>query len=212
MKEGTRVAFTVALAPSTAAVPDVVGKTGDEAAEIIKKAGFSYDSTATYDDNVAEGKVISQSYAAGTQLQLGSTISVSISLGPKPVENVKVPNVVTYSWADATAALQSAGLAARYTGDPAGVVVSQDIKAGTEVAPNTLVTVTLASDTKMVKVPDLVGMSVTSAEEATDKIGLVLKMDGAGAHGTVVEQWPEAGTKVEIRSTVYVEIDTSEFE
>ena len=212
VKEGTRVAFTVALAPSTAAVPDVVGKTGDEAAEIIKKAGFSYDSTATYDDNVAEGKVISQSYAAGTQLQLGSTISVSISLGPKPVENVKVPNVVTYSWADAKAALQSAGLAARYTGDPAGVVVSQDIKAGTEVAPNTLVTVTLASETKMVKVPNLVGMSVTSAEEATDKIGLVLKMDGAGAHGTVVEQWPEAGTKVEVRSTVYVEIDTSEFE
>ena len=100
-------------------------------------------------------------------------------------------------------------MSARYTGDPAGVVVAQDIKAGTMVAPHTLVTVTLASPVEMVKVPNLVGMSVTSAENATDAVGLAL--DVTSWHGVITDQWPAAGTQVEVRTTVHATVDDSEF-
>ena len=145
VKEGTKVAFTVALAPSEATVPDVVGKTQDDAKQAITDAKLGFDHTSAYSDTVDEGKVISQSVAAGSKVKSGTTVSVVVSLGAKPVSDVKVPDVMTYSWQDAEAALLSAGLKARYTGDPNGHVVSQDVAAGTMVAPGTLVTVSLDS-------------------------------------------------------------------
>ena len=98
--------------------------------------------------------------------------------------SLRVPDVTSYSWSDTQATLQSAGLAARYTGDPAGVVVSQDVAAGTKVAPNTLVTVTLSSPSQMVEVPNLVGMSVSAAEAATDAVGLGLDAHRRLGHGS----------------------------
>ena len=144
VKEGTKVAFTVALAPAESTVPYVVGKTQDDAKAAITDAKLGYDHTTAYSDSVAEGTVISQSIGAGSKVKSGTTVSVVVSLGAKPVSDVKVPDVATYSWQDAEAALLSAGLKARYTGDPNGYVVSQDVAAGTMVAPGTLVTVSLA--------------------------------------------------------------------
>ena len=139
VKEGTKVAYTVALSPTETTVPGVIGMTRDDAKAAITNAKLSFDSTTAYSDSVEEGKVMGQSIAANTQVKQGTEVSVTVSLGPKPTQDVTVPDVTSYSWSDAQATLQSAGLAARYTGDPAGVVVSQDVAAGTKVAPNTLV-------------------------------------------------------------------------
>ncbi|MDO5709135.1 MAG: PASTA domain-containing protein [Coriobacteriales bacterium] len=211
VKEGTKVLFTVAIAPSEVEVPDVKGRTRDEAKDILVKARLGFDYTTAYDEKVAEGKVISQSINPKSKVKAGTTVSVTVSLGAKPASNVKVPDVRTYNWTDAEKALRSAGLSARYTGDPAGTVTSQDVAPGTSVAPNTVVTVTLSSPAKTVKVPDLVGLSVTSAEIATDEAGLGLDVGGK-FHGTVVDQWPAAGTEVEPRTTIHVTIDSSEFD
>ena len=211
VKEGTQVAFTVALAPAMVQVPDVVGKTRDEASATISDAQLGFDSTTAYNDDVEEGRVISQSIGAGTSVKAGTTVSVQVSLGSKPADDVAVPDVTTFSWSDAENALTSAGLQARYTGDPAGKVVSQDVAPGTMVEQGTLVTVTLASPAETVTVPDLVGESVMSAEDLTDSLGLALDITGDENHGTVVDQWPAAGTQVETRSTVHITVDDSDF-
>ncbi len=144
-KEGDKVAFTVALAPAQVTVPNVVGKVRDDAKDIITREKLGFDYTTAHNDSVPEGVVVSQSVAAGSQVVSGTTVSVVVSLGPTPQSDVKVPDVMTYPWKDAEAALTSAGLQARYTGDPSGTVVAQDIPAGTEVAQGTLVTVSLAT-------------------------------------------------------------------
>lgn len=144
-KEGDKIAFTVATAPAEATVPNVVGKVRDDAKAQITNAKLGFDYTTAYNDSVPEGVVISQSIAGGTKVKSGTTVSVVVSLGAKPASDVKVPDVMTYSWKDAEAALTSAGLKARYTGNPNGSVVAQDVAAGTMVAPGTLVTVTLQS-------------------------------------------------------------------
>jgi len=210
VKEGTRVAFTVAMAPDQVAVPDVTGMMFEDAKASLSNANLGFDYTVAYNDNVPENRVITQSIAAGTMVASGTTVSVAISLGPTPQADVKVPDVTTYSWSDAEIALTSAGLQARYTGDPAGVVVSQDVAPGTMVAPGTLVTVTLGKP-GMVTVPDLVGMSVTSAEIATDQLDLALDIEGGSQHGTVTKQWPEAGKQIPVRSTVHIFVDDSDF-
>lgn len=212
VQEGTKVVYTVATAPAQtkATVPNVVGKSRDEAKAAITQANLGFDYTEAYSDKVAKDRVITQSVAAGSKVTPGTTVSVTVSLGAKPAANVRVPNVISYTWTDAEGALRSAGLTARYTGDPAGIVVAQDIVAGTEVAPYTLVTLTLARPVQLVAVPDLVGLSVTSAEIATDDLGLSLDIDG-GFHGTVADQWPSAGTMVEQGTVVRVVIDSSDF-
>ena len=210
VKEGARVAFTVALAPAEVTVPNVVGMKLEDAKAAIAKANLGFDYTVAYNKDVAANTVASQSIAADSKVKAGTVVSVSVSLGAEPASNVKVPDVTTYSWTDAEKALTSAGLNARYTGDPAGVVVSQDIAAGTEVAPGSLVTVTLGGPSTMVEVPNLIGMSPTSAENATDEVGLGLDITG-GQHGTVIDQWPAAGTQVVSRTTVHITVDDSEF-
>jgi beta-lactam-binding protein with PASTA domain len=70
----------------------------------------------------------------------GSTVTVSISLGPQPVA---IPNVVGQSVAAATAALQAAGLKPAGPYGPAGstTVLSLDPPAGTTVLPGTTVNI-----------------------------------------------------------------------
>ena len=143
VKEGEKIAFTVALAPSQVEVPDVVGKTRDEAKQAINDMNLNFENTVEYNNDVENGRVISQNVAAGTKVAKGSLISVVVSLGAEPTQDVQVPDVVNMTWADAKSKLESAGLQASYTGDADGDVVSQDIAAGTMVAPNTTVTVTL---------------------------------------------------------------------
>ena len=204
VKEGTKIAFTVALAPAETKVPNVVGLSHDDAKKAITDAKLGFDSTTAYSDTVAEGVVISQSIPADTQVRQGTNLVVNISLGPKPQQDVTVPDVMSYSWTEAQSTMSSAGLAVRYTGDPAGVVVAQDIAPGTKVAPNSLVTVTLSVPVHYVDVPNLVGMSVSAAEAATDSLNLVL--DASNHDGTVTDQWPAAGTQVEERTTISVTV------
>ena len=207
---GSSVAFTVAIAPAQVSVPNVVGQMQADAKTAIEHVQLGFDYTVAYNDSVEKGRVISQSVAPGTRAQAGTIVTVTVSLGAAPTENVEVPNVVGYSWSDAEKAVRSAGLAVRYTGDPAGIMVSQDIAAGTQVAKNTLVTVSLSQPKQTVEVPNLIGMSVTSAEAATDNLNLVLDTSGA-THGTITDQWPAAGTIVDERTTVNVTVDASDF-
>ena len=204
--EGTRVSYTVALAPTEVVVPDVTGKSKDDAKKALVDAGLSFDFTVAYDDTVPEGQVISQSIAAGKKVNAGTTVSVVVSLGKKPVDNVKVPDVTSYSWSDAEKALESAGLVAHYTGDPSGVVTAQDVAAGTMVAPNTIVTVTLTVPIQTVAVPDLSNMTLSEAETATDNLGLALDYSG-DPNGVITSQSPDAGTTVDVGTTVNVTLE-----
>lgn len=209
VKEGTKIAFTIAVAPAQSTVPNVVGLTEAEARAAFDKAKLGFDYAVAYNDKVEKGKVIAQSIAGGTNVRQGTTVSVTVSLGAKPVDDVEVPNVISFSWSDAEAALRSAGLAARYTGDPAGTVVAQDIVAGTKVAPNTLVTVQLVAPTPMVTVPNLIGLTVPEAEKITDALKLGLDINVI-AEGLITDQWPEAGTEVEERTVISVAVNTKE--
>ena len=83
-KKGSTVTLVVSQGKEAVAVPDVYNKTQDEAKAALTAAGLTVTSTTTdYSDTVEEGKVISQSIAAGKYVDAGTNISLVISLGKK---------------------------------------------------------------------------------------------------------------------------------
>jgi serine/threonine protein kinase/beta-lactam-binding protein with PASTA domain len=104
----------VTLVVSAGALPDLVGKTRDDA----RAALAAIDLTVSDDleqqsnhDTVPEGTVIGL-VDTGAPVRPGEQVGLNVSSGPAPVA---VPEIVGMSWTDAKAALEAAGL--RYAFD-----------------------------------------------------------------------------------------------
>jgi serine/threonine-protein kinase len=97
----------VFLLVSAGAVPDVAGKSVDDAAAALKAVGLAATpGDQVYSDTVAQGLVI-QGTATTDPVRPGDTISLQISRGPEPVT---VPDVKGMSWPQARDALKELGL------------------------------------------------------------------------------------------------------
>lgn len=88
-KKGDTVTITISQGKEPAVVPKVVGMTEEDAKAALTNVGLTGVTTASiYDSDAAAGYVISQSVDANTQLAAGSTVNLTVSLGPEPVEDV----------------------------------------------------------------------------------------------------------------------------
>lgn len=128
-------------------VPSVIGKTKSSAKSTLESAGFSVTfEYGDYNDSVAADVVTAQSPSAKNKAAKGSTVTVTLSPGQKPIT---VPNVVGASQSHAESALAGAGLKYTYADSqysdtvPAGNVISQT-KSGETVAAGTTITLTLS--------------------------------------------------------------------
>lgn len=128
-------------------VPSVIGKTKSSAKSTLESAGFSVTfEYGDYNNSVAADVVTAQSPSAKKQAAKGSTVTVTLSPGQKPIT---VPNVVGASQSQAESALAGAGLKYTYADSQysdtvaAGNVISQT-KSGETVAAGTTITLTLS--------------------------------------------------------------------
>lgn len=128
-------------------IPSVIGKTKSSAKSTLESAGFSVTfEYGDYNDSVAADVVTAQSPSAKKQAAKGSTVTVTLSPGQKPIT---VPNVVGASQSQAESTLAGAGLKYTYADSQysdtvaAGNVISQT-KSGETVAAGTTITLTLS--------------------------------------------------------------------
>lgn len=128
-------------------IPSVIGKTKSSAKSTLESAGFSVTfEYGDYNNSVAADVVTAQSPSAKKQAAKGSTVTVTLSPGQKPIT---VPNVLGASQSQAESALAGAGLKYTYADSqysdtvPAGNVISQT-KSGETVAAGTTITLTLS--------------------------------------------------------------------
>lgn len=84
IEEGNTISVVISKGVEQVKVPNIEGKTLGEAEKALKKAKLKVDSTRTYSDSVSEGKVISQSIAAGKTVDKNKTVTLTVSLGEKP--------------------------------------------------------------------------------------------------------------------------------
>lgn len=108
---GTRLprgdVVNVTLAEAKPQVPNVVGRTVEEAGKLLEEKGFKLQLGVTKPDStVPPGQVITQAPPSGTALTKGQIITVDVSGG---LDTVEVPNVVGLNFKAAKEKLEKAG-------------------------------------------------------------------------------------------------------
>ncbi len=130
-------------------VPDVTGMDESSATVTIRALGLYVSVSYTYSSQVPEGMVIGQSPSAGTNVNSGSTVAITVSRGVAP--EVTIPNVVGMGETAAKDRLASSGFSYRVvyrpTPDPSqqGVVISQFPGGGVSAPPGSQVIIEVGS-------------------------------------------------------------------
>lgn len=197
-------------------VPDVTGKTLDEATTEIQKAGFDLGQVDyKFDESIPEDTVISQTPRQNTKQEKGSKISLTVSQG---IEQVTVPNLKNMSQSEARSALQKEGLTieigeAESSDDVAeNRVAGQTPAALTKVAKGSSVTIHLSSGKEKVEVPSVVDALEGTATATLQNAGFKVKVDYQNSstvgEGQVIKQTPEAGQQASKDSTVSIVVSS----
>ena len=139
-------------------VPDVTGKTYEEAQKELNKYDLGIHKSTAPSDTVAKGKIISQDPADGKKVKKHTTVNVVISSGEE-AKMTTIPSVVGLAEADAEKALQAKNLVVK-KGDPVysddveqGEVVSVSPSEGAEVKEGTTVTLVISRQ-KFLNLPE----------------------------------------------------------
>jgi eukaryotic-like serine/threonine-protein kinase len=135
VERDTRVTLFVSTGPEQVTVPEVIGLSSASAETTLAAEGFGV-AVQEQESEENEGEVIAQSPGGGSQVDRGTTVTITVSTG---IEQVDVPNVIGLSPRDAEGQIQSAGLtpvrSERTVTDPdqGGIVIDQRPGAGVEL-------------------------------------------------------------------------------
>jgi serine/threonine-protein kinase len=142
--KGSTVVLNVSKGVQMVAVPDVLFQSQSSAVAELEDAGLKV-SVQEVESDEGKGLVVGQSAEPGTEVEVGTTVTISVSLGPPPV--VTVPSVLGLDAESARATLEEAGLSVEVVEEPVllpgndGLVLQQDPGPGAEVEPESTVTI-----------------------------------------------------------------------
>lgn len=147
----TEIIIKVSKGPEKINVPEVTGKSENDAKAELTAAGLTVSSVETeYNESVESGKVISQDPKGGKKVESGTSVKLVVSLGKKPEEKISVPSVVGTSESTARQMISSAGLSVSGTSYewsssvPAGSVISCNPGVGSSVSKGTGVSLVIS--------------------------------------------------------------------
>jgi beta-lactam-binding protein with PASTA domain len=143
VETGSQVTITVGTGPSTVKVPSVYGNTPDQATGILADYELELGTVSKdYTSEVAEGQIFYQDPAQGESIEPGSSVAVTVSLGPQQVE---VPEVFGLTLAEAEDVVANAGFYYNVVevedNEPEGTALSTEPGAGALLEPGATVTI-----------------------------------------------------------------------
>ncbi len=146
---GTTVILTVS-ADEGVEVPDVLGKTREEAEEILTEAGFEVTVTEAASEKIEEGCVISQTPEPAVLAEHGSTVAITVSTGPDLEGKVQMIDLTGLSEEAARSMLSQMGLTVgtvrtviTMNNSEIGKVIGQSVLKSTYVDEGTAVDLTI---------------------------------------------------------------------
>ncbi|MDH6678169.1 serine/threonine protein kinase/beta-lactam-binding protein with PASTA domain [Rhodococcus sp. LBL1] len=204
VRRGSAVTLLVSLGRPT--VPEVTGR-GDVAAVeagLRERTFVPVDGGEAFSARVPVGAVAALEPTPGTVLSVGSQVRMIRSKGAPPVN---VPDVSGKSEDAARKTLDSVGITVRevqqvFSGDvDAGNAVGTDPAVGTTVKAGASVVLKVSN---AVKVPSLLGRSVSAAKAELDRLGLPYEVRQivSSDRSLIISQTPGAGDRVAPGSTV----------
>jgi serine/threonine-protein kinase len=183
-------------------VPDVCGKTLDEAKTILSKYGLKAVVEAQKFSNVPRGVVISQHPLPIRRVRRGRKISLCVSRGQ---EKIRMPWLAGLSLEQAENILSSLGLKAKeviyeYSEEiPNNEVIQTDPPADALINRNSEVIIYVSEGITTFPMPDFVGKTLREVQNEAQKIGIILDIKyivEPSPLGIVVAQHPLPGTPV----------------
>ncbi|HST18276.1 MAG TPA: Stk1 family PASTA domain-containing Ser/Thr kinase [Gaiellaceae bacterium] len=203
---GTKISktSTVTLVVSTGipnvTVPGVVGQDVTSAVAALAQAGLQQKIKRIYSGQ-QEDTVTGQNPAAGDRVKKGSTVTINVSRGPKPVT---LPDVTGVPYVQAESVLRGQGFTVSRVDvqsdqQPQGVVVSMDPPQGTAVGKGSKVTLSVSSGPATSQIPDVTNQTQADASRilkaAGFTVGLVMQpVTDPSEDGIVVSQDPVGGS------------------
>lgn len=196
-------------------VPDVVGLTQEDAIAKLKESGFQYTIEGIYSEDVDEGEVAEQSPDGNTLSPVSVVVELKVSKGQ---DEIPVPNVVGSSENEARSLLRAEGFIVEVTKEfskevPLGDVIRQEPRAGEKLLPGEKVLIVVSDGEELVKIkmPNLIGKTLTSAEQTLNSSKLILgsvKNEESGDYlpGQIIKQSVNPGVDILQGSTVDVVI------
>ena len=178
VEKGTAIDLVVSRGIEKVEVPDVVGKSDNEAAQILQDAGFVLTLPKSQFSGKAEGTVLAQSPKAGAEAAKGARITLTVSKGQQLIE---VPDVVGKSSNSAQSTLEDAGFDVKVTEEfstsiKKGNVISQSPSSGLPAYKGTTVTIVVSKGENLVTVPNVVDKAESDAVADLEKLGLVVQV------------------------------------
>lgn len=201
---------------------EVAGRNVDEVKVDLLNLGLTpeieYQESAQYDQGIVMSAKLEDgtAVAAGTMVEEGSNIVLTVSAGS---EGVEVPDVVGMTEAEAVAALSQKGFAVNKTEGydeyiKEGNIITQSPSAGSKAPSGTTVTIRISqgAENAKVRVPDLIGKDESEAMallvEAGLQMGVVSEVNNENAElsGLVCYQSYSVGSYVEAGTLVDISI------
>ncbi len=205
--------------PATIAIPDVAGQTVAEAKATLKKANFEIgEEKSEASEKVEEGRIIRTDPEAGKTRKEGSKINLVVSSGK---QSFQLSNYIGRKSTDVIAELKQKKVPENLikieeeesSESEAGTVLRQSPAAGTtyDLSKASTITLIVAKKVTSVAMPSYTGSSleftknnlvqIVGIKEANIEVVEVSTAPAGTAEGTVVEQSPKAGEKVDLTKT-----------
>jgi serine/threonine-protein kinase len=197
-------AFPAQVLPDDAILPNVVGKTFEDASVILQKTGFpAQQGESRFHRSIPANIVLQEDPPAGSRQKRGTPVVLALSAGQKAAE---VPVTTNMSQQQARIAIENTGLTmgnvSEQLADAArGLVIATSPPAGTKVDLPGTVDVVLSKGPATVMVPDLYGRSVGEARSMVEQLGLRIAgvsrdTSSLQPENTVIKQLPAAGQPI----------------
>ncbi|MBD8506997.1 Stk1 family PASTA domain-containing Ser/Thr kinase [Hoyosella sp. G463] len=213
---GSTVALYVSSGPGRVSVPDLSGRTVEEAGGLLDEAGLELASTVEEAPSTLEERdlIVRQNPSSGVSVTVGTTVQVAVGTGPALI---RIPDVTGQEITVAEANLRASGFDVRSeevdSTEPVNTVVGQTPSGGTQATAGTVIALRASNGTRMV-MPNLVGLRPADALQTLRSLG----WSGSGLGesrqptlnpaevGRIISQQLPAGTEIGRQDAIAVDV------
>ena len=141
MSPDSTVDLVISAGPSLIEISDLSRKSIVDAIQILDTLGFEYEFIEEYSEDVSVGLVSHTIPRAGELVTIDQVIQVIVSIGLK----IEVPNLIGFTYQEASNILQEIGLLPSASGDTGGRVSEQNPREGEFIDPEGFVELSFGS-------------------------------------------------------------------
>ena len=215
---GLTIGISNARRPKEVAIPNLVGKTVDEAKQILTENKLNYvEDSSEYNTTYPAGQIISQTpnFVDGRKIKQNTDVKVVVSLG---TETITVPKLKGLTKDEAEDAAKSSKIKLEFVDEisktvEAGVIIKQEKDEGETVnAGDTVkVYVSIGTGIKQVAVVSVLYKDEETAKQTLQDLGLTVNVeygeDKTRGNGVVLKQSIESGKTVDEGSTITITVN-----